>query len=219
MLDFEIIKETAHWIAINKPCGLNVEQLWDYPSVETQVKQYLKGKHTKEPFLGIVHRLDRPVSGVLLLAKRKQPLKGLNKQFANREIKKTYWAITEVIPEKKEGFLEHYLLKDQKNKKAIAFTATKPNAFKAKLHYKVIQEEKNFSLLEIQPFNGKFHQIRVQLAAIGCPIFGDFKYGGKMKYHENGIALHARKLSFKDPNTGCHQEITASVRKNAVWIF
>lgn len=219
MLDFEIIEETPHWIAVNKPAGLNVEQLWDYPSVETQVKQYLKGSHKREPFLGIVHRLDRPVSGVLLLAKRKQPLRRLNEQFANREVQKTYWAITETTPEKEKGLLVHYLLKDQKNKKAVAFTEAKDKAIKSSLSYQVIQQKEHLCLLEIQPHNGKFHQIRVQLAAMGCPILGDFKYGGKMKFEENAIALHARALLFKNPKTDCHQKVIASIPKIDVWRF
>lgn len=217
MLNVNILKETPHWIAINKPNGLNVEQLWDYPSVESHVKEYLKGQHNQAPFLGIIHRLDRPVSGVLLLAKRKQPLKRLNEQFANKTIQKIYWAITEAIPENEEDTIEHYLLKDQKQKRAFAYTHAKPKAVKSSLSYKILQQKGKLCLLEIHPHSGKFHQIRVQLSAIGCPIVGDYKYGGKLKFMDNGIALHARELLFKDPKTDCSQKVSAPLPENKVW--
>ena len=218
-MPIEILKETPHWIAVNKPNGLNVEQLWDFPSVETQVKEYLKDQHNQAPFLGIVHRLDRPVSGVLLLAKRKQPLKRLNEQFANKTIQKTYWAVTESIPENEEGTIEHYLLKDQKLKRAFAYSQAKPKSVKSSLSYKVIQQKDQLCLLEIRPHSGKFHQIRVQLSAIGCPIVGDYKYGGQLKFMDNGIALHARELLFNDPKTDDLQKLSAPLPEHSIWDY
>lgn len=194
-----VIKETKHWLAVNKPASLNVEQLWDYPSVETQMKNYLKGVHTREPYLGVVHRIDRPVSGVLLLAKKKSALRHLNQQFANRKVQKVYWAMCLGIPPEKEGTLIHYLQKDQKNKCAVAFSEARPGAVLAELEYRLLHVNGNVSQLEIRPLSGKFHQIRVQLASIGCPLLGDEKYGGPTNQQSNEIALHARQLVFVDP--------------------
>jgi len=194
-----VIKETKHWLAVNKPAGLNVEQLWDYPSVETQMKNYLKGVHSREPYLGVVHRIDRPVSGVLLLAKKKSALRHLNQQFADRKVQKVYWAMCLGVPPEKEGTLIHYLQKDQKNKCAVAFSEARSGAVLAELRYRVVQSNGTMSQLEIRPLSGKFHQIRVQLASIGCPLLGDEKYGGPTIQQPNEIALHARQLVFVDP--------------------
>jgi 23S rRNA pseudouridine1911/1915/1917 synthase len=213
-----VIKETKHWLAVNKPAGLNVEQLWDYPSVETQVKNYLKGGHLREPYLGIVHRIDRPVSGVLLLAKKKSALRHLNQQFAERKVQKVYWAICSGVPPKQEGTLVHYLLKDQKNKRAEAFTEPRKGAILGKLEYRVVKNNGDWSQLEIRPLSGKFHQIRVQLASIGCPLLGDEKYGGPIGDQPNEIALHARELSFVDPLSEQKETIIADLPiNNKLW--
>lgn len=213
-----VIKETKHWLAVNKLAGLNVEQLWDYPSVETQVKNYLKGAHSREPYLGIVHRIDRPVSGVLLLAKKKSALRHLNQQFAERKVQKVYWAICSGLPPKQEGTLVHYLLKDQKNKRAEAFTEPRKGAILGKLEYRVISNNRDCSQLEIRPLSGKFHQIRVQLASIGCPLLGDEKYGGPIGSQPNEIALHARELSFIDPLSEQKEIIVADLpANNKLW--
>ncbi len=210
-----IIKETKHWLAVNKPAGLNVEQLWDYPSVETQMKNYLKGIHSREPYLGVVHRIDRPVSGVLLLAKKKSALRHLNQQFADRKVQKTYWAMCLGVPPQKEGTLVHYLQKDQKNKCAVAFSEARPQAVLAELKYRVIQVNGNVSQLEIRPLSGKFHQIRVQLASIGCPLLGDEKYGGPVNQQPNEIALHARQLVFVDPLSQQEETVLAGLPENS----
>lgn len=217
MLNFDILKETPHWLAVNKPNGLNVEQLWDYPSVENEVRVHLQVQGRPAPFVGIVHRLDRPVSGVLLLAKRKLPLKVLNQQFADKEVTKTYWAVTEKAPEKQQGILEHYLLKDQKAKRAFAFTSPRPKAILGRLSYTVLEKKDGKCLLEIQPHTGKYHQIRVQLAALGCPIVGDYKYGASTSYIENGIMLHAQTIVFKAPNTNIVEKITAPIPNQTEW--
>lgn len=213
-----IIKETKHWLAVNKPAGLNVEQLWDYPSVETQIKNYLKGVHAREPYLGIVHRIDRPVSGVLILGKKKSALRHLNQQFADRKVQKVYWAMCWGVPPEKEGTLIHYLQKDQKNKCAVAFSAARPGAVLAELKYRLIQVKGKLSQLEIRPISGKFHQIRVQLASIGCPLLGDVKYGGPASTSPNEIALHARQLVFIDPLTAQEETVLAELpANNQLW--
>ena len=206
-----IIKETKHWLAVNKPAGLNVEQLWDYPSVEAQMKNYLQGQHQREPYLGVVHRIDRPVSGVLLMAKKKSALRHLNQQFADRKVQKVYWAMCLGIPPDKEGTLIHYLQKDQKNKRGEAFSEARPGAVLAELKYSVIQVRGKVSLLEIHPLSGKFHQIRIQLASIGCPLIGDEKYGGPAGPQPDEIALHARQLLFVDPLSGQETTILAEL--------
>lgn len=199
----QIIKETTHWLLVNKTAGINVEQLWDYPSMEQEVKAYLQKKNAREPYLGIVHRLDRPVSGTLLFAKKKSTLKALNHQFATRTVRKVYWAICEGVPDQTTGVLEHYLLKDQKNKRAIAFKEERKGTTKAQLSYRLLGSAASgrLSCLEIRPISGRFHQIRVQLAAMGWPIVGDEKYGSQEPDQPNTIALHARQLSFTDPTS------------------
>lgn len=206
-----LIKETNKWLVVNKPAGLNVEQLWDYPSVEAQVKNYLRRTPQKDPYLGIVHRLDRPVSGALLLAKKISTLRELNQQFADRQVQKVYWAICSGTLSEPAGTLENYLVKDQKNKRALAFATPRSGAVFAQLSYRVFKSQAGLSFLEVRPLTGKFHQIRIQLANAGCPILGDEKYGGRAVDVPNTIALHARKLSFTDPATKEPQEVTAEL--------
>lgn len=213
-----VIKETKHWLAVNKPAGLNVEQLWDYPSVETQIKNYLQEQYSREPYLGVVHRIDRPVSGVLILAKKKSALRHLNQQFADRKVQKVYWAMCLGEPPEKEGTLIHYLQKDQKNKCAVAFTEPRSGAVMAELQYRVVQTNANISCIEIRPLSGKFHQIRVQLASMGCPLLGDEKYGGPTGQQPNEIALHARQLTFIDPLTEQEEIVVAELPVgNPLW--
>jgi 23S rRNA pseudouridine1911/1915/1917 synthase len=218
MKELPIIQETQQWIAVNKPGGLNVEQLWDYPSVEAEVRKYLQGGHTREPFVGIVHRLDRPVSGVLLLAKKKSTLKLLNEQFAQHTIQKTYWAVTEGIPAAPTGTLTHYLVKDQKNKRALATTHKVPQSSLATLSYQVLETANGRALLEIKPLSGKYHQIRVQLAAANWPILGDLKYGAHIVDTSQTIALHARNISFYDPENKLINHLIADVPPRKCWL-
>jgi 23S rRNA pseudouridine1911/1915/1917 synthase len=215
--ELNILAETKHWIAVNKPAGLNVEQLWDYPSVEQNVRDYLSKNGRNPPYVGIVHRLDRPVSGVLLVAKKKSTLKALNEQFAQKSIAKMYWAITEATPEPAAALIRHYLLKDQLHKRALAFEEAVKKSIAATLDYRTIATHKSFACLEVSPHSGKFHQIRVQLAAIQCPILGDEKYGATVGDEPNCIALHARWLKFTDPATGLSQHIIADVPNRPNW--
>lgn len=193
-----ILQETRHWLAINKPAGLLVERNPWEDSVEAQAYEYLQQRE-KKPYLGIVHRLDRVTSGVLLLAKKKSALITLNEQFRERNVQKTYLALVANEPPQPEADLTHWLEKDYKNKQAILHEQATSNATKCHLHYRLLQQQQGNYLLEIHPTTGKFHQIRAQLAAIGCPILGDEKYGSTTPYAPQAVALHAWQLKFTDP--------------------
>lgn len=194
-----ILAETPQWLAVNKPAGLVVERdRHGYPSVEEEALDYLRKQSKREPFVGIVHRLDRPVSGVLLLAKKKSALKDLNEQFRQRQVKKVYWAAVDQRPPKDQDLLEGWIQKDASGKKAVFTTKAAKGAFPCSLNYRLLASSKDRYLLEIIPHTGKFHQIRVQLAAIGCPIIGDSTYGSTVDYAPNAIALHAAQLTFFD---------------------
>jgi 23S rRNA pseudouridine1911/1915/1917 synthase len=197
-----VLAETRDWLAIDKPAGLNVEQLWDYPSVEAEVARYLQAQGVRRPYVGIVHRLDRPVSGVLLLAKKKGILRALNEQFSERLVHKVYQALVEAPPQPAEGELRHWLVKDQKAKRAYAYDQARKEAVEARLRYRLLGRSAGGFLLEVEPLSGKFHQIRVQLAAAGSPIVGDEKYGARPSGRQEEIALRATRLTFTDPATG-----------------
>jgi 23S rRNA pseudouridine1911/1915/1917 synthase len=195
-----ILLETAWYLVVNKPAGLNVERLpQGFPSVEEWVQQYQVQQGVKKPYTGIVHRLDRPVSGALIVAKKKQALKDLNEQFRERKVKKIYLALVEGKPGIEQQELVHWVEKDQKNKKAIAHSRQHREGFQSILRYEVVREYGPTTLLKVEPITGKFHQIRVQLAAMGCPIVGDAKYGAHTPYQTDGIALHAYQIHFTDP--------------------
>lgn len=199
-LQISILHETPWYVVLDKPAGLNVERLpQGFPSVEEWVHQYQLRQGVRKPYTGIVHRLDRPVSGVLIVAKKKQALKMLNEQFRERKVKKEYLALVEGIPEVPEQELIHWLVKDQQQKRAIAYSKTRKGAVRSELHFRTIRNYGPTTLLHVQPVTGKFHQIRVQLSTIGCPIVGDDKYGASTPYQTNGIALHAQRIHFLDP--------------------
>lgn len=185
---------------MNKPGGLLVEHSPHFPSVEDWAQHYIS-KHEKKPFVGIIHRLDRSVSGALLLAKRKAALKDLNEQFRERQVQKIYLALVEKTPPQAQGTLTHWLCKDQAAKKAIVFDKPVKDTAECRLDYQIIGKNNAGIILEIQLHTGKFHQIRAQLAAIGCPILGDRKYGAALPYQPEAIALHAWKLRFRNPLT------------------
>ncbi|MFN7115815.1 MAG: RluA family pseudouridine synthase [Saprospiraceae bacterium] len=199
-MEIDILYESTWLLAVNKPAGVLVEKSPYYPSVETWAENYV-AQQSKKPFVGIVHRLDRPVSGVLLLAKKKAALKDLNEQFRLRTIQKTYLALVENEPPTPSGALLHWLKKDIINKKAIIYNNAVKQSEECRLDYNIIEKKGAFYLLQITLHTGKFHQIRAQLAAIGCPIVGDEKYGAAHFYKNDAIALHANRLIFKDPLT------------------
>ncbi len=172
-----------------------------YPSVEEWAWHYLS-QHSKKPFVGIVHRLDRPVSGVLLLAKKPMALKMLNRQFAERKVKKIYQAIVENHPLNASGKWKHWLSKADNGKKALVWPEPVPGSAECVLRYRYLKDVAQGSLLEIEPLQGRFHQIRAQLAAVGMPILGDACYGAAKPWQPAAIALKAVQLHFHDPQTG-----------------
>ncbi|MFK7908425.1 MAG: RluA family pseudouridine synthase [Chitinophagales bacterium] len=206
-----ILKETPQYLVINKPAGLIVEKNpYESPTIEEMALTYLQASKPNA-YLGIVHRLDRVTSGVLLLAKKKSALKNFNEQFRLRKVRKTYLALVENAPQKTKASLTHWLQKDLKNKKAIISSSPAKNASECKLRYRLLKTTAMGYLLEIQPHTGKFHQIRAQLSAIGCPIVGDQKYGGSGDFGLNAVALHASKLQFRDTISGELQIVEAIV--------
>ncbi len=219
----EILYEDNHIIAVNKTCNEIVQgdKTGDTPLSET-VKAYIKEKYNKpgEVFLGVTHRIDRPTSGVVLFARTSKALARLNEMFKSHEqIQKTYWAIVQGEPKQPEARLENWLVKNEAQNKSYI---TKPGAKEAKqavLSYKTLAKGDHYSLLEINLETGRHHQIRCQLAAIGCPIKGDLKYGAKRSNPDGGICLHARQIAFIHPVKKEPVTIVASVPKEYLTIF
>ncbi len=213
----EVLAETKDWIAINKPSGLIVEtNPFECPSVEDLLFQYLRKKE-KRPFIGVVHRLDRLTSGVLLFAKKKDALRKLNRQFSERQVKKVYLALLSPFCLDKSGLLTGWLIKDQKNKKAEIKLRETVDAKKVTLSYRLLKEEEGAALVEVHPFTGRFHQIRVQFATAGCPVVGDEKYGSRISCATFAIGLHAFSISFSDPHTGETVIIHAGLPEKEPW--
>jgi 23S rRNA pseudouridine1911/1915/1917 synthase len=202
--NLDIIFEDNHLIVINKRVGdiVQGDQTGDEPLSEI-VKSYIKEKYNKPGavYLGVVHRLDRPTTGIVVFAKTSKALTRLNAAFSNRETQKTYWAITKNKPEKPTGDLIHFLKRNTKNNTSKAFEKEVNDSKKAHLRYEVISQSERYYLLEIQLYTGRHHQIRAQLAAINCPIKGDLKYGYERSNLDGGICLHARKLILEHPVT------------------
>ncbi|MFW5831418.1 MAG: RluA family pseudouridine synthase, partial [Prolixibacteraceae bacterium] len=199
----EIIYEDNHIIAINKACGELVQSdITEEPTIQDDVKAYLKEKYSKpgNVFLGLPHRLDRPTSGLLLLAKTSKSLGRLNLLFQKRrEIKKTYWAVVDKRPEKHTGTLEHYLKKNTEKNKSFVYPQNTSGAKLARLNYRHVASVNHYHLLEIELLTGRHHQIRVQLGTLDLRIKGDVKYGFPRPNKDKGIHLHARKLEFIHP--------------------
>lgn len=199
----KIIAETGHYIVISKPAGLLVEHSPYYTSAEDRVRDYLREKNPrKEPFVGIVHRLDRAVSGILLIATKKSSLKAFNEQFSSRQVRKIYTAIVENKPPRERDTLKQCLIVDKDAKRAHILPARQKGAFEVSLSYEIIQQHGGRSVLSIDLHTGKFHQIRAQLSSIGCPIIGDAKYGSTKLFYPDAIALHATTLEVNDPLSG-----------------
>ena len=214
----EVLYEDNHLIAINKKSGdiVQGDKTGDAP-LSDFVKSYIKKKYNKagEVFLGTIHRLDRPTSGVVLYARTSKALTRMNEQFKNKEVQKTYWAVVDNPPPNNSGTLENYLQKNQKQNKSYI---TKTNGGKhAVLEYKLIKKLENFYHLEIKPKTGRHHQIRVQLAHIGCIIKGDLKYGARRSNKDASIHLLAQKLEFTHPVKKETITIVATAPKNSVW--
>lgn len=201
-MNLEIIYEDNHLIAVNKPAGVLTQPTQnESESLETAVKQWLKEKYKKpgNVFLGVVHRLDRPVSGLVLFAKTSKALSRLNAELRNRQIKKIYHALIEGHPHLSEGTLEHYL--KHNDYQADLSSENDKESKLARLHYKTLKRYKDAALLEITLETGRYHQIRAQCAAMGCPIIGDQKYGSHRHLSEGVIALHHFSLELEHPIT------------------
>ncbi len=223
MPDLEILYEDNHIIAVNKKNGdiVQGDETGDKP-LSDYVKGYIKEKYQKpgDVFLGVVHRIDRPVSGVVLFARTSKALTRLNELFKTKEVKKTYWAVVKNKPKEDSGTLVHYHLKEEKQRKAKLFDKEVAHSKKCVLHYKILANSDHYHLLEIQLETGRFHQIRAQLAKIGCPIKGDIKYGfERPNENSRSIHLHARKIEFTHPVKNESVEIVAPVPDEKIWKF
>ena len=206
----KVVYEDNHLIIVAKQSGEIVQgdKTGDTPLSEL-VKQYIKEKYAKPGavFLGVVHRLDRPVSGLVVFARTSKALERLNRMFAEGQVRKTYWAITKNRPPKEEDTLTHWLRRNEKQNTSYASESEKPGSKRVVLKYKVIGASTNYTLLEVQLMTGRHHQIRCQLAAIGCPIKGDLKYGAQRSNPDGSISLLARSVEFEHPVS--HETIRA----------
>jgi len=218
--NLQILHEDNHIIVVNKRAGdiVQGDKTGDKPLSEI-VKEYIKDKYKKpgEVFLGVVHRLDRPTTGIVLFARTSKALTRLNEMFSNRETQKTYWAVVKNKPPEKEDSLVHFLKRNEKNNTSKAHSNEVPESKKASLDYKIIKTLDNYFVLQIRLHTGRHHQIRAQLTAIGSPIKGDLKYGFDRSNPDGGIHLHARKLVFIHPVSKEVIEITAPAPKDAIW--
>ena len=215
-----VVYEDNHIIVVNKTSSEIVQgdKTGDTPLSE-MVKQYLKEKYNKpgNVFIGVTHRLDRPVSGLVVFAKTSKALPRLNEMFRNGEVKKTYWAIVKECPKETEGELVHYLVRNEKQNKSYAYDKEVKNSKKAVLHYKLIGHSQNYYLLEVDLKTGRHHQIRCQLAKMGCPIKGDLKYGFPRSNPDGSICLHARRVRFIHPVSKEMIQLTAPVPEGNLW--
>ena len=215
-----VVYEDNHIIIVNKTASEIVQgdKTGDTPLSET-VKQYLKEKYQKpgNVFLGVTHRLDRPVSGLVVFAKTSKALSRLNEMFKTSEVRKTYWAIVKNAPKESEGELVNYLVRNEKQNKSYAYDKEVPKSKKAILHYRLIGKSDNYFLLEVDLKTGRHHQIRCQLAKMGCPIKGDLKYGFARSNPDGSICLHARHISFVHPVSKEMIEVEAPVPPTNLW--
>ena len=218
--NLQVIYEDNHLIAINKRPGdiVQGDKTGDMPLSDV-VKLYIKEKYNKlgNVYLGVAHRLDRPTSGIVVFAKTSKALPRLNKLFAEKEAKKTYWAIVKNKPEKQKNILVHWLKRNTKQNKSYAHIKEVSDSKKAILEYQIIKKLDHYFLLEIDLKTGRHHQIRSQLTAIGSPIKGDLKYGFDRSNKDGSIHLHARSLSFIHPVKKEMIELTADLPNDAVW--
>lgn len=218
--NLQIVYEDNHIIIINKRAGdiVQGDKTGDKPLSDV-VKSYIKDQYNKpgNVYLGVVHRLDRPTTGLVIFAKTSKVLPRLNALFVSKDIQKTYWAIVKNQPPKTEGTLTHWLKKNPKNNKSTAYIKEVKDSKKAILHYKILQKLDTYFLLEVNLETGRHHQIRSQLASIGCPIKGDLKYGFDRSNPDGSIHLHARHITFMHPVKNETMAITAPLPEDAVW--
>ena len=216
----EVVYEDNHIIIVNKQSGEIVQgdKTGDEPLSET-VKAYSKEAYHKpgNVFLGVVHRLDRPVSGLVVFARTSKALSRLNEMFRVGDVHKTYWAIVKDKPAVEEGTLTHWLVRNEKQNKSYAYDREVPRSKKAVLHYRLIGCTDRYSLLEIQLMTGRHHQIRCQLARMGCPIKGDLKYGAPRSNPDGSISLLARKVELVHPVSKEPVSVVAPVPDDNLW--
>lgn len=218
--NLDVLYEDNHIIVVNKRVGdiVQGDATGDKPLSEV-IKEYLKQKYNKpgEVYLGVVHRLDRPTTGLVVFAKTSKALTRLNESFKNRETQKTYWAVVKNQPPKTKETLTHFLVRTPKNNQSKAFDKEVKDSKKASLTYEVIQKLDRFFVLEIDLHTGRHHQIRAQLSKINCPIKGDLKYGFDRSNPDGGIHLHARKLTFIHPVQKQSMTIVAPTPNEVIW--
>lgn len=218
--NLQVLYEDNHIIVVNKRAGdiVQGDKTGDKPLSDV-VKSYIKDKYNKpgNVYLGVVHRLDRPTTGIVMFAKTSKALPRLNKLFAEKKTNKTYWALVKNQPPKQQDTLIHWLRKNPKNNKSTAFIKETSDSKKAILHYKILKQLDNYFLLEIELETGRHHQIRCQLASIGCPIKGDLKYGFKRSNPDASISLHARQLEFTHPVKKEAISVIAPLPKDTIW--
>ena len=216
----QVVYEDNHIIIVNKQSGEIVQgdKTGDRPLSDI-VKDYIKEKYQKPGavFLGVVHRLDRPVSGLVVFARTSKALTRLNKMFAEGEVHKTYWALVKNAPQETEATLTHWLVRNEKQNKSYAYATEKPNAKKAILKYRLIGKSDNYSLLEVQLMTGRHHQIRCQLAAMGCPIKGDLKYGAPRSNPDGSISLQSHRVEFIHPVSKERITVEAPLPDDPLW--
>lgn len=218
--DKDILYEDNHLIAVNKRAGdiVQVDDTGD-ESLDEKVKKYLAKKYNKPngAFLGVVHRLDRPVSGVILFAKTSKALDRVNAMFKGREMHKTYWAVVRKRPVPESGNLVHWLVKNPQNNFTKAHDKEVAGSLRSELNYKLIGELNGYYLIEVDPITGRPHQIRVQLSTLDCPIVGDNKYGYPRGSLKKSICLHAKRLQFIHPVKKEPVDISAPLPKDGFW--
>ena len=215
-----VLYEDNHIIAVNKAAGEIVQgDKTGDKSLCDLMKQYLKEKYAKpgNVFVGLPHRLDRPVSGIVVLAKTSKALERLNTMFRDGKVKKIYWAITKTSPAKSEDDIRSWILRNEKMNKSFSYPKEVKDSKEALLHYRHISASQNYNLLEVELKTGRHHQIRCQLASIGCPIKGDLKYGAQRSNPDGSISLHARYIEFTHPVSKELIQITAPVPADKLW--
>lgn len=218
----DILYEDNHLIVVNKRCGDLVQPDKETDdALENEIKAMIKVRDHKpgDVFLGVVHRIDRPVSGAVLFAKTSKALTRLNEMIRNGEIHKYYWAITEATPNPEDGELVHYIVRDGRTNRSRAYDKPKSDGKKATLRYHLLGCSARYSLLEVELLTGRHHQIRAQLSKIACSIKGDLKYGAKRSNPDGGISLHSRRVEFMHPVRKEPISITAPTPKDNLWDF
>ena len=215
-----VVYEDNHLIIVSKTANEIVQgdKTGDVPLSET-VKEYLREKYHKpgNVFIGVTHRLDRPVSGLVVFAKTSKALARMNELFRLGEVHKVYWALVREQPPAEEGELVHWLVRDEEKNKSRAYDRERPGSKRAVLHYRVIGRSRSFYLLEVELLTGRHHQIRCQLAKIGCPIVGDLKYGSPRSCPDGGICLHARRVNFIHPVSNQEVDVEAPLPQSGLW--